>query len=130
MGWIVNGLGFFNSYQAPREVVQPDPASPFLARPARQQQLSLFPDVIRSAHLVAAGSPKKAFYRIRIEVNAGLFSVFKESGAEGRVLDRRRWPVDTLDQAVKMFDRIIKAKTNPERKSPRKYRLINRVRNG
>jgi hypothetical protein len=110
--------------------VHPDPASPFLARPARQKQLSLFPDVIRSAHLVAAGSPKKAFYRIRIEVNAGLFSVFKESGAEGRVLDRRRWPVDTLDQAVKMFDRIIKAKTNPERKSPRKYRLINRVRNG
>jgi len=125
----MDGLGFFNSFKVPLDMVLPDPASPFLTRPAKQQQLSLFPDIIRSASLVAADSPKKAFYRIQVEVNAGLFAVVKESGAEGRVLDRRRWPVDTLEQAVKMFDRIIKAKTDPERKSPRKYQLINSAHN-
>lgn len=114
----MDGLGFFNSCQAPPETVMP-----------AAQQLSLFPYIIRSAHLAASDSPKKAFYRLWIKANAGLFAVLKESGANGRVLDRRRWPVETFDPAVKMVDRIITSKTNPERKSPRKYRLINSAHN-
>lgn len=122
------GLNLRNSCRLRNELVIPQSAPRVLARPVGVQ-LSLFPDIVRSAHLVAPNSPKRAFYRIWIEANAGFLAVRKESGIRGRVLDRRRWPVDTLDQAIKMFERVIKAKTNPQRKSPRKYRLINSAQN-
>ncbi len=40
------------------------------------------------------------------------------------MLDKRVWQQASLEEARKLFDRRIKAKTNPERKSSRKYQLI------
>lgn len=91
---------------------------------AAAQQLSLFPEIIESAYLVALDNPRNTFYRIWIEENAGVYSVVKESGSKGRVLDTRAWPVEGFDQAKRLFDRKIRAKTNLERKSLRKYRLV------
>lgn len=88
------------------------------------KQINLFTKKIRSAYLVAWDSPRKAFYRIWIEAAYGEYSVVKESGVKGLVLDRRSWPAADLDEAQAMFQRRVKAKTNPDRKSPRKYTLV------
>jgi hypothetical protein len=93
----------------------------------RYKQLSLFPDRLCSAYLVAPDSPQKAFYRIWIESNACIYNVCKESGAKARILDKRSWSFEKLEEAQKMYDRRIKSKTNPDRKSPRKYQLIEQV---
>lgn len=90
---------------------------------AKHRQLKLFPEIICCAYLVA-DSPKNAFYRIWIESDAGNYAVLKESGIMGRVLDKRTWPKEDLDQARKLFDQRIKSKTNPDRKSPRKYTMV------
>ncbi len=86
-------------------------------------QLNLFPEVIESAQLVVQNSPRGTFYRIWIEQNVGIYSVCKESGTKGKVLDRRCWPVENFDQAEMLFKKIVKEKTDLNRKSPRKYRL-------
>ena len=88
------------------------------------KQLSLFADMVRTVRLVAPESPKRAFYSLRIESLNGQISLVKESGAKGRVLDRRCWPMKDLDYAVKMFERRIAAKTKQDRKSPRKYIIV------
>jgi hypothetical protein len=88
------------------------------------EQLNLFTVKVTSALLVAPDSPRKAYYRIWIEDADGAIRVVKESGVKGRVLDRRIWPFDDLKEAEKAYRRRIKAKVNPNRKSPRKYRLI------
>ena len=93
----------------------------------RFKQLSLFPDRLCSAYLVAPDSPQKAFYRIWIESNACIYKVCKESGAKARILDKRSWSFEKLEEAQKMYDRRIKSKTNPDRKSPRKYQLIEQI---
>lgn len=95
----------------------------------RFKQLSLFPDRLCSAYLVAPDSPQKAFYRIWIERNDCIYTVCKESGAKVRVLDKRSWSFEKPDEAQKLCDRRIKSKTNPSRKSPRKYQLIEQVLN-
>lgn len=87
------------------------------------RQLSMFPDIVRCAYLVA-DSPKSAFYRIWIEADAGIYTVLKESGIKGRVLDKRTWPQESLEAARKLYDRRIRDKTNPERKCPRKYTMV------
>ena len=92
----------------------------------RYKQLSLFPDRLCSAYLVAPDSSKKA-YRIWIESNACIYKVCKESGAKARILDKRSWSFEKLEEAQKMYDRRIKSKTNPDRKSPRKYQLIEQI---
>jgi hypothetical protein len=56
------------------------------------RQLGLFSDIVSLAALEAIDSPKGAFYKIWIEANAGRFTVIKESGAKGRVLDKRAYP--------------------------------------
>jgi hypothetical protein len=88
------------------------------------EQLNLFTYTLNSAFLVAPNSPRQAFYRIWIEDADGAIRVVKESGVKGRVLDRRIWPFADLKEAEKAYRRPIKAKVNPDRKSPRKYRLI------
>jgi hypothetical protein len=93
----------------------------------KARQLSLFPEIICAAYLVATESPKSAFYRIWIEADAGVFTVIKESGIRDRVLDKRSWLFDGFDDARKLFDRRVKSKTNPERKSPRIYTLVYNV---
>jgi hypothetical protein len=89
-----------------------------------RQQLNLFTRKLDSAHLVAIDSPREAFYIIWIEEMDGQIQVVKESGVNGRVLDRRCWACKTLEDAQKRFKRQVKYKTNPNRKSPRKYRLL------
>lgn len=84
-------------------------------------QLNLFPEVIELAYLAIPDNPRGAFYRIWIEENAGAYSVCKESGKKGQIWDRRRWPVDSMEQARKLFTSKVKSKTNPKRKTPRKY---------
>ena len=93
----------------------------------KYRQISLFPDILCSAFLVAAESPKNAFYRIWIESNAGVYSVCKESGGNDKVLDRRVWPFDNINEARKLFERQVRYKTNPDRKSPRKYIVVYNV---
>jgi hypothetical protein len=88
------------------------------------EQLNLFTVKINFAHLVAPSSPRCAFYRIWIEDTDGVIRVVKESGVKGRVLDRRIWPYADFEAAEKDYQRRIKSKTNPDRKSPRKYQLI------
>jgi hypothetical protein len=98
------------------------------ATPSKLKQLTLFPDIICSAYLVAVGSPRQAFYRIWVEANDDIFTVVKESGVQkGRVLDKRAWRFECREDAQELFDRRIKEKTNPERNSPRKYTTVYNV---
>ena len=72
-----------------------------------------------------SNSPRKAFYRLSIyEKEEGGYLIEKSSGAGGRVLDRRRWEKPTREEADWMFRSIIRKKTNPVRKSPRHYRIV------
>ncbi len=87
-------------------------------------QLNLFTQNLQTALLVAPDSPRQAFYRIWIENTVDDIKIVKESGIRGRVLDRRSWPVENLEIAIEQLQRRIKAKTNPKRKSPRKYILV------
>ena len=82
------------------------------------KQLNLFTKKIRSVYLLAWCSPRKAFYRIWIKAGDGEYSVVKKSGVKGLVLDRRSWPASDLVEAQAMFQRRVRAKTNPECKSP------------
>lgn len=81
---------------------------------------------LTSIHLEAPDSPRKAFYRIWIEDRDGFIEIIKESGCKDKVLDTRHWPFQTIEDAEKEYMRRVKQKMNPDRKSPRKYRLIKR----
>jgi hypothetical protein len=54
----------------------------------------------------------------------GQIQVVKESGTKEKVYDRRCWAYKELEAARKFFNKQVKYKTNPNRKSPRKYRLL------
>lgn len=84
-------------------------------------QLHLFPTILKMIEL-KADSPKRAFYRLMIEECQGAWAVVKESGAAGKVLDRRRWVMESAEKAVAKYDRILRDKLNPCRGSPRKYK--------
>jgi hypothetical protein len=81
------------------------------------------PRVLKNAHLVVLNTPRKTFYSIQIEECQGTFRVLKISGALGKVWDKRMWEFSTLDEAERHFNRRIKEKTDPERRSPRKYSI-------
>jgi len=84
-------------------------------------QLNIFePTVIKSA-LLKANSPRDAFYRLWLEHDDDVYAIRKESGSGKRVQDRRRWVFQDYDKALRFYERRIQEKTNPERKSPRKY---------
>lgn len=85
-------------------------------------QLHLFPTILKMIELEAPDSPKKAFYRLMIEETMGIWAVVKESGAGGKVLDRRRWEMASAEKAVQRYERILRDKLNPNRGSPRKYK--------
>jgi len=81
--------------------------------------------VIEQILLEDSNSPRKAFYRLSIyEKEEGGYLIEKSSGAGGSVLDRRRWEKQTREEADRMFRSIIREKTNPARKSPRRYRIV------
>jgi len=79
--------------------------------------------IIKNAHLTVSKSLRETFYKIWIEEQDGLFQVNKASGVGDRVWDRRAWTFSSLDEAEALFNRRLKQKTNPERKSARKYRI-------
>lgn len=84
-------------------------------------QLHLFPTILKMIEL-EADSPKKAFYRLMVEETMGIWAVVKESGANGKVLDRRRWVMESAEKSVAKYEKILRDKLNPNRGSPRKYR--------
>ena len=85
-------------------------------------QLKLFQShTIKDTHLVAP-SPRKAFYRLRLESHLGRYVIRKESGTGVKVLDRRAWMFDSRSIAEKRFGQRVRQKTDPNRKSPRKYK--------
>ena len=71
-----------------------------------------------------ADSPRRAFYVLRLEKISGGYLVSKESGGNGRVFHRQAWFRQSFDEADRFFLRIVKQKTDPGRKSERKYRLV------
>lgn len=75
-------------------------------------------------HLLSENSPKKAFYNIFVLDAGDRYVVRKESGAAGKVLDIREWSRPTREEAAALFFSIVRAKTNPERKSPRHYQIV------
>ena len=87
------------------------------------KQLHLFPTITNWTKL-QADSPKKAFYIIMIVECQGAYTVVKESGCDGRVMDTRRWVQPSFEKAWKKFNQIIRNKTNPSRGSPRKYKKV------
>lgn len=85
-------------------------------------QLHLFPSILNQIELEAPDSPRRAFYRLAIEECQGIYTVVKESGAGGKVLDVRRWQYESMNRALKKYDKLLTDKLNPQRKSPRKYK--------
>jgi len=81
------------------------------------------PKVVKNVHLVVSNTPRQTFYSIWIEEHHGTFRVHKASGAQGRVWDERVWEFASLDEAERLFNRRVKEKTDPNRRSPRKYRI-------
>ena len=81
------------------------------------------PKVVKNVHLVVSNTTRQTFYSIWIEENHGTFRVHKASGARGRVWDERVWEFASLDEAERLFNRRVKEKTDPNRRSPRKYRI-------
>jgi hypothetical protein len=88
-------------------------------------QISLFDiHILKSAHLVAPLSPRQAFYNIWIEKNTGKYLVCKRSGGKNCVMDFRRWVFDTFEEADGFYTKKIKQKTDPRRRSIRKYIVV------
>ena len=89
---------------------------------AGMTQSGLFePRIISCVDLISPESPRKAFYKLWIEMLRGKYTVRKESGGRGKVFDRRLWEFGSLDEAEKYFDRRVGKKTDPDRRSPRRY---------
>lgn len=89
-------------------------------------QLRAFgPNLIKSACLPAKESPRQAFYILWIEPAKSGFRVCKESGGLGKVWQRGIWEFESLEKAEALFDRRIREKTNPARKSKRVYKIVN-----
>lgn len=57
-----------------------------------------------------ADSKKQAFYRLMLVLNNGKYYVEKESGANGKTLDRRQWPQPDRERAGLVFARKLAAK--------------------
>ncbi len=90
-------------------------------------QLNLFEShIIKKTHLVAT-SPRKAFYRLRLESHLGRYVIRKESGTGEKVLDRRIWTFDSRSIAEKRLGQRIRQKTDRKRKSPRKYKITDGI---
>ena len=81
-------------------------------------QLSLFDTaILKNENLKAPDSPREAFYNIWLIREPGGFVVKKESGGKMKKLDTRNWSFQTLPQAERFFERKIREKTSPDRKT-------------
>lgn len=88
-------------------------------------QLNAFgSNLIKKTHLVAPESSRQAFYTIWLESFPGGFRVCKESGGAEKVWDRRAWEFKSFGEAEKAYNQRINEKTNPNRRSKRKYNLF------
>lgn len=90
-------------------------------------QLTLFESHIIKDTLLVALSPRNAFYRLRLESHLGRYMIRKESGTGDKVLDRRIWVFDSRSIAEKRFGQRVRHKTDPNRKSPRKYKIADNI---
>ncbi|MDM8515732.1 hypothetical protein QUF76_05995 [Desulfobacterales bacterium HSG16] len=86
-----------------------------------QTQIALFQPTTLESVFLRAKSPKNAFYKLWIELFNGVYTIRKESGCGNTVYDRRQWEFCDIETALKFYKRRIRDKTNPDRKSPRKY---------
>ena len=82
--------------------------------------------VLKIAYLEASESPRKAFYLLWIEPGGKGFRVCKESGAGagGTPLHRKAWECETIEQAEKLFEKMVRSKTRENRRSSRQYRRV------
>jgi hypothetical protein len=85
------------------------------------RQLSLFPNIVRRIDL-KSNSPRKAWWRLMIQEYRGKYTLIKESGIKTGLLDRRKWKVKNYEKALKLFEKKVKSKLNPNRKK-RVYRV-------
>ena len=84
--------------------------------------------VLKSVYLEAE-SPRRAFYKLSLKKITDGYLVCKESGANGKVLHREAWFRETLREAERLFERKLLQKTSVLRKSPRRYRPVERDKN-
>ncbi|MBW2021254.1 MAG: hypothetical protein JRI39_15140 [Deltaproteobacteria bacterium] len=66
-----------------------------------------------------AQSPRNAYYVLTLERVTDGFLIRKASGANGRVYDREAWFRERLSDAERMFMKILREKTNLNRRRPR-----------
>ncbi len=83
--------------------------------------------LLKTAHLLASDSPRQAFYLLWLEKTGQGFRVGKVSGAGGRVWHRQTWEFATLAPAAALFLKRRRQKTNPARRSQRRYRVQGRL---
>jgi hypothetical protein len=79
------------------------------------RQMSLFPNIVRKIRLVA-DSPRKAWWSLAIIEVYGSYFLIKKSGTKAGLLDTRKWPAKNYDKALKIFEKKVKLKTDPNRK--------------
>lgn len=73
-------------------------------------QLKLFERNVIFDVTLNADSKKQAFYRLTMVLDCGKYYVEKESGAAGKILDRRQWPQPDRERAGLVFARKLAAK--------------------
>lgn len=79
-------------------------------------QLLMFErNIIYDVYLVA-DSKKQAFYRLMMVYDGIKYFVEKESGAAGKILDRRQWPQPDREKAGLVFARKLAEKLKVGRK--------------
>ena len=83
-------------------------------------QLKLFERNVIFDVTLNADSKKQAFYRLTMVLDCGKYYVEKESGANGKTLDRRQWPQPDRERAGLFFARKLATKLKSG-KSPRQY---------
>jgi len=80
---------------------------------------------IGRVHLEDCNSPRKAFYQLfLLEKEEGVYLIEKKSGGGEKVFDRRVWESSSREEASRMFDSIVRRKTDPARKSLRHYQIV------
>lgn len=80
-------------------------------------------EILKMIYLEAPESPRRAFYLLWIEPKGEGFRLCKESGAGSARLHQKVWEFETIEEAEKLFEKLVWSKTRPDRKSPRIYRV-------
>ena len=80
---------------------------------------------LKRIYLQDLDSRKQAWYELLIYQIDNGYLVHKNSGAGERKLNSETWFRPSLTEADNKFSRIVKDKTNPDRKSPRHYKIVN-----